>query len=118
MNMPTDQQLKLALARELPELVSLYSPDGEAWWLNNGSKTYKVTNREWDWIVRECEKKLRINPGTWQPGGIGHYITTLAILVGDCKSGETSLNECLNTVTANWQQRAIAYFKTMGKKIV
>lgn len=58
-------QLQIALANELPELLTIVpggsgiEPEIDFYWLDSEfPHDGLVTPREWDWIVRECEKKL------------------------------------------------------------
>jgi hypothetical protein len=103
--MKTDIELQKLLAEELPELLSSVK-------LTDAVKPYymfrfvdtgeMVNPREWLWIVAECEKKLtglmdRVN-----------YINNLRQLFQRPFSD-------LDLVCATWQQRATAYFKTIGK---
>ena len=96
MNPPyTDLQLQLFLAKELPELIRLQARGSfnrgvidEFYWLEG----YKVTPREWDWVVKEVEKKLSI--------------TT-----------QWDLRASFNDPNPSWQQRTITLAKTLGKQI-
>lgn len=108
---PTDLQLQLALAKELPELIYLeleskvYPPtlDNRQWyfyWKDTPAKQ-DITPREWGWIVRECERKFSME----QLRDYCHHLGRLGMNGYQC-------------VTAAWQQRAIAYFRTIGKEIV
>lgn len=111
MNQPTELQLQLALAKELPELIERQEkPYPRFFW--KGSRRVGVTPREWDRIVRECEKKLteeqknawRCNlfeakTGKQMDRGIDEFEIMDAFLV------------------VPWPTRAIAYFKTIGKEI-
>ena len=101
---PTDLQLQLALAKVLPELISIgYNQFN---WKENTDEGFimggKVTPREWDWVVRECEKKLDI-----------HHEDCHWFFKRDAIAKESGEEPFL----LSWQQRAIAYFKTIGKEI-
>lgn len=98
----TELQLKLALAKELPELIDIIAsgsvPRGQLpIWKTTSAN---ITPREWDWIVRECEKKIWQNKDLWNK-----YIFYIQDSRGD------------DGLHAPWQTRAIAYFKTIGKEI-
>jgi hypothetical protein len=114
MTTPTDLQLKLALAKELPEWIGFANTGiSGGWtdeeeiqqlgmvygdyvlaWRDTGNE---ITPREWDWVVWKCISKLDVK---------------LQCLITDKIPSTTSL------MAATWQQRAIAYFKTIGKEIV
>lgn len=123
MTTPTDDQLKIALAGELPELIS-FSHKGSPvtpfhsglqypsekdyfYWKDSGQA---VTEKEWLWIVAECEKKLNEKQQVW-------YLQKLS--QGRFRDGDRGTIGCIvdRAVFATWQQRAIAYFKTIGKEI-
>ena len=64
--------------------------------------------------VRELELKLRAAPGTYQPGGIYHYVDELRKLAGvdsDCDFNEGDVFEFM---TATPQQRCEALLRTLG----
>jgi len=106
MNTPTDRQLKFALAKELPELIEVFlkctcpvpleesdnckCSDYNFFWRDTKAG---VTDREWDWVVNEVISNSSVS-------------VELENLV-----------PTLNWGNATWQQRAIAYFKTVGKEI-
>jgi len=117
--MTPEQQLQLALAKELPELIDVITgnqlcqfPEPTFWW-KDGTKDHEgdpapVTPREWDWIMRECEKKLEaVAPGLGTPCR-SEYLRILVSLVGDFGWEMT---------TAPWPTRALAYFKTTKEEI-
>lgn len=96
--MKTDLELKKMLAEELPELISYY--EYTFWWIPHGNVqgSKLVTDREWLWIVAECEKKLSDIQRDF-------YIDTLI----------DSTEVQAYAILATWQQRAIEYFKMIGK---
>lgn len=112
---PSDLDLQLALAEELPELLHIhqYNTTGaledivtDIEWVKDD---YIVTPREWDWIVREVEKKLTEEQ-------------QLDFMLHLCEGTKTHSDlgkwtVCDRLLTAPWQTRAIAYFKTIGKEI-
>jgi len=112
--MKTDLEIQLALAKELPELIDIHK-------FNYGAKTIfrfkdrtspRITSREWDWIVKECEKKLH-RVDHWK------FVTELMFLFDWTISCNDSLEEYDNAfvlLQATWQQRATAYFKTIRKE--
>lgn len=95
--MKTDLPLKLALAKELPELVEVHDVDTAGlhtyfiYWRDTGKE---VTEREWDWVV-------------WK--------TCMSM-----SDEETRLYYCALSLTLSghntWQQRAEAYFNVKGSK--
>ena len=109
----TDHELKLALAKELPELIGIRRFDcwpTEFHWIK---QEIQVTEREWLWIVAECEKKLDELQDT-------QYQDALLILTypntntPEPYSVESLTVGCLCLrvmITDTWQQRAEAYFK-------
>ena len=87
----TDLQLQLFLAKELPELIEIIIDEGIE--LIQWNDTVRlVTPREWDWVVKEVEKKLSI--------------TT-----------QWDLRASFNDPSPSWQQRTITLAKTLGKQI-
>lgn len=116
--MPTDQQLKLALAKELPELIKVspkfgYKDRPHFFWLDTGKE---VTEREWDWVVNRVLQKINTIE-CWEQ--LGKEIKT-----GVCDTrkfgaiGDKTYTIYQGIITVTWQQRAIAYFRTIGKEIV
>jgi hypothetical protein len=64
-----------------------------------------VLPREWLWIVAECEKTLDLD-------GRVNYINNLRFLLGqELKRAISDVDLMFTT----WQQRGIAYLKTIGK---
>lgn len=71
----TDLELKLKLAKELPELIRVHgsqnsiwgNPKEEFWWLDTDKE---VTEREWDWVANKLWSdnlvKLGYPAQTWQ----------------------------------------------------
>jgi len=101
----TDLELQLALAKELPEEI-IINNGGQFYWRARNSETCirpLVTPREWDWIVRECEKKL--DESQWHV-----YDENV------CELYITGVTQIFMLLHAPWQTRAIAYFKTIGKE--
>jgi hypothetical protein len=116
MTTPTDLQLKLALAKELPEWIGFANTGISGGWTDEAEiqqlgMVYgdyvlawrdtgnEITPREWDWVVNEVIKKLS---------------TADRIAYGTLLCNYEFDKELMST----WQQRAIAYFKTIGKEIV
>lgn len=100
MNITTDQRLKVALAKELPGLISIHKLHNLSfYWTpqNRTDKLVNVTEQEWDYIVRQCEKKLMLNE-------FDIYETHLRPV--GCN--------LVRSVFASWQERAMAYFLTKG----
>lgn len=99
---PTDLQLQLMLAKELSELILIdkfftgrTTPIANIRFLWHGSLD-AITPREWDWVVWHLWYKYANKPNI-----------------------QTHLNtdyHCWQYDT--WQQRAIAYYKTIGKEII
>lgn len=108
--MPTNQQLKLALAKELPELISYSVSPGFPRIFAWKDTRKEITEREWDWVVREAVNKFH-EPVENNVQKRHDYIYEL----GD--SIDPHRHE-FDTANATWQQRAIAYFKTIGKEII
>lgn len=116
----TDLQLQQAIVKELSELInpsflvqktdidnSYYYCHAMVFW----DTKQEITSREWDWIVRELENKLSdFNNGRT-------YAMLLAESVG-CPFPHATPSGLLLTMHTSWQQRAIVYFKTIGKEIV
>lgn len=103
----TELGLKLALAKELPELIE------EVWEAKGGYDYFRwldtnreITDREWDWVVRKCEKKLTDYEWTIFTRLLGEVLT------------KREKNSILykSWLELNWQQRATAYFKVKGTK--
>jgi hypothetical protein len=86
-------RLQIALAKELPGL--LVHARGFVRWAEGEQK--RVTDREWDWIVRECIQKLSKEQ------------------FRRCVYNMLATNGYPQRIT--WQQRAIAYFSTIEKAI-
>lgn len=126
-----DLKLQLALAQELPALIGilLSTDDPEFWWKGSEEKLDEagflcfeyVTPREWDWVIRECEKKLtevqkavyaEIVNDLIKEGGL--YNDWYSGWSGTADSFTRGLFDILNTP---WQTRATAYFKTIRKPI-
>ena len=86
----TDKALKLALARELPELITVYNTVNSAGlcWADSDSP---VAEHEWDWVATECEKNL-----------------TPTQQAAHLKNLSEHGNLC-------WQNRATSYLKITGK---
>lgn len=64
-NRMTDIELKLALAKKLPELIHIsvipYKENYEPWthfYWKQPIEGAQITPREWDWVVREVEKQI------------------------------------------------------------
>ncbi len=117
--MIADQQLKLALAKELPEMIYISVNDLNFSWRK--TKTF-ITDYEWDWVVNQCIGNLKDFGNVEFNGGIYSSQQSLFVcllleiedwpILGVDACGLT----CLTNAT--WQQRAISYFKVMGKEIV
>ena len=103
--MPTqlsNLQLQLALAKELPKLITsgnLFSKTIFVWIHEKDieGNSLEVTPHEWDWIVKELEQRL-VSENK-------HLATNLAM-------------ESVMSWPMSWQNRATAYFRTIGKEIV
>ena len=116
----TDKQLKLALAKELFALIGNHlhgdcSHDELATtlrWREGTKLGERITPREWLWIVAECEKKLDGFSGD-------QYLCAIHEEVNNNvrRCWKVSEANCWDIATATWQQRATAYFKTVGKEI-
>jgi len=100
---PTDQQLKLALARALPGIVEeeRTGPHGEKHygfiWRNTDDWRY-VTDLEWPAVVTMVEEKLTLDR-------LWFYIHKLRMVVGDAMMDKYDERF---TATASWQMRARA----------
>ena len=120
--MKTDIELQKLLAAELPELIEDVDTltdtafgDGTlhlffAWKDTNE----EITAREWLWVVAECEKKLNA----------AQKIQYTELSASECQlvdwgyyAGEAAIDwdEVSILVFLTWQQRAVAYFKAIGK---
>jgi len=103
----SELSLQLFLAKELPELLEVpidkQEKKANPWprWKETG---IYVNPREWDWIVREVEKRLTDEQR-------GRYIWLLTL--GAHKPTTSSIL----VLRASWQTRAIALAKTLGKEI-
>lgn len=98
--MPTDQALKLALAKELPEYLEIHDVDTAGlhtyfiFWLDTGKE---VTEREWDWVMNQvCRQHV------WTADHDHDYYHATD----------------RHNPTWTWVQRAIAYFKIIGKSLI
>jgi hypothetical protein len=99
--MKTDLELQKLLAKELPELI-IYCDcgcNGFAWKQSERGWGCEVSTREWLWIAAECEKKLSLHQGSLQ------------------KYSQELINNygAYGCIFTTWQQRGIAYLKTIGK---
>lgn len=118
--MKTDLELKRILADELPTLIHVRQhPQITAptfWWDDtyNTPDPRTVSDREWLWVVAECEKKLNaaqkiqyteLSASECQLVDWGYYADEAAI----------DWDEVSILVFLTWQQRAVAYFKAIGK---
>lgn len=110
-----EQELKLKLVKELPKLLRAYfenkiegNPNSNrTWyfvWLDGPVE--QVTDREWDWVVRECERKLTAIQ--W----LKYFPTLCSVVWGSPITMESSIRLVWEST---WQQRAIAYFKVKGE---
>lgn len=104
--MTTDLSLKLALAKELPELIEIHSDamnkiTGRFFWLDTGKE---VTEREWDWVVNRCLEKLNV---------CGGGKTSYGIYLEQNWPNKEHIQYRISHAT--WQQRAEAFLKTLGK---
>lgn len=53
----TDEQLQIALVKELPELIAIVNNAAiTCVWKSDTIIAARVTEREWDWIVRESNQ--------------------------------------------------------------
>jgi hypothetical protein len=114
MTTPTDLQLKLALAKELPELIQPIHQDCEGYESDKDIIGFQwrdadgaITDREWNWVVREVIKKLGPSKLNTCSQAYMEFVGQLGVLTGQ-----------ESNIMSTWQQRAIAYFKTIGKEIV
>jgi hypothetical protein len=99
--MKTDIELQKMMAEELPEYITI---DEDMFWWKVGMTSHpayaRVTDREWLWIVAECEKEL-------MAAQVDRYIEDLIVL--------TNAKTSAHLLASTWQQRATAYFRTIGK---
>jgi hypothetical protein len=116
----TDLQLQHAIAKALKELIdthfadckcivcTVYLTDKYDKFFHTDNKEL-VTPREWDWAVREVEKKLNSIDNILDNAGeetqLQSYICELERVVGST-CAEEDIFEL--TVLASWQQRATA----------
>lgn len=126
---PTDEQLKLALAAELPDWIQHSLEFGKRdsfHWLDTRQF---ITDREWPWIMAEVEKKLSDSgPALFKSDTYRSqqrlFVCLLAALIAGQELGEWQMpafgidvDFAFRLADAPWQARAIAYFYTIGKKI-
>jgi hypothetical protein len=113
--MKTDLELQKLLAEELLELLFIYQNPQFAHFTihwkqpfppNNDINNARVTDREWLWIVAECEKSLNI-----VINGENYYRELQRLI----RPYSDTSKFYIPIVMATWQQRATAYFKTIGK---
>ena len=97
---PTDVSLKLALAKELPELIKILETYKVCEtlrtlfvWLDTDKE---VTEREWDWVVTKLWQTWKENTPNYP--GVGAYLVF-------------SSRVC---AFDTWQERAKVYFKVKG----
>jgi len=105
---PSDLALQLFLAKELPELLYPHTGMGDTNVFWNDTRT-PVTPREWDWIVREVEKKLNRDEQRV-------YWDALCKEALPIDSTQISLAVFVVAV-APWQTRAVALAKTLENEI-
>ena len=129
MNTPTEDQLKLALAGELPDCINICSSPHTCQWFE-WSNQEEVTEQEWPYIMAEVEKKLGDNtPVDFKDDRYRSqqnlFQCILMALVSNVEAGEwyvPALGLTMHHLTlasqAPWQTRAIAYFKTIGREVV
>lgn len=118
----TDQQLQLALAKMLPDMLAIEPvtlTNGESYvrWcynslLNHPSRrlSLKVLDTEWlhvCWLVEE----------TILASQQYAYMEKLASIAGECDCFETDASHAFRVGHATWQQRAIALAKVKGLEI-
>lgn len=120
MSTPTDEQLKLALAAELPDLIETHSTDLPefhcVWFTWRGDfdmgMEVGVSDREWPWVMSEVEKKLLTHPDITRLGETKcaqhWYASEVAKWTGFYP---------FSAINASWQVRARSYFATIGKDI-
>lgn len=104
-----EEKLKLALSKELPELIT-YSDKPKGIWKDDNPFRWKdmkpVSPREWEWVMREVETKLSRDYKSHR------WTAYEAILLGAATDKKVR-----SAAILSWQTRAIAYFKTIGKEI-
>lgn len=118
--MKTDLELQKMLADELPELIEVCNRTHESGfspiflWRDRGSNFNEIRIREWPWIISEVEKKLNA----------AQKIQYTELSASECQlidwgyyPGETIIDwgEVSELIFLTWQQRAVAYLKTIGK---
>lgn len=97
---PDENKLKLAIANELPKLITKSAVNMPFHWkgeYTSFENSIHVTDREWPYLAHELEKRLK-------PDQIASYQMALAW-------------RSPYVVVASWQHRAAAYFATIGKEI-
>ena len=108
--MKIDQELKLALAKLLPDQIEVFPLDeGEPWFLWTKGKQ-EIRDTEWDNIVRQVEQKMTGKT-------ILAYARALMVETGSTPSLFHASAElvcgvaCFNFACASWQTRARAIAK-------
>lgn len=99
-----EEKLKLALARELPELI--YINEHHCFWWKDTRYATGISSREWEWVMREVETKLSRDYKSHR------WTNYEAMLLGTATNKKVR-----STAILSWQTRAITYFKTIGKEI-
>lgn len=105
-------KLKLALAKELPELILYrvgnewsrpYHTEGFYWEGEYDEYNHhpRITDREWDWVVRQVVGKLT-------PEQFINYVFSLR---------QDNAMSVRNAQFMSWEVRAVNYFKVIGKSI-
>ena len=109
MTTPSDLDLQLALAAELPEKITFVS--GKLWWTWKIGETAgcesEIRDTEWDAIVRIVEQK-------YLPLHLEVYMNFSRNLANIVSGSESAL---MDAIHATWQQRAAALFVTLGRKV-
>lgn len=94
MEQPTDLQLQLALAKELPELIGYHNYGLgriEFGWLDSQKP---ITDKEWDWIANECWRQ-------WFDS-----------------TGNNYMHFPYFSPSAKWQEVALCFFEKINKPIL
>ena len=115
--MPTNQQLKLALARMLPEKIQIFKPLDQrpaffAWYDEEGDTSNYINDTEWlhvCWLVEQTLDKTQQL----------HYIERLVWMLdpNDAWPEVLTVSKGWFFLNATWQQRAEALCRVKGIEI-
>ncbi len=126
-NNPTDEQLKRALVRLLPDKIK-FIPAPKVWdaetqnkfvWLNKFDTCYcKVVETEWLHVCHLIEQGMSEVDKLTFTDNLIHLLNAYVYDGGYYQGeGELNLGEIFKVVNATWQQRALAIIAVKGIEV-